>query len=57
MTLVTMTQTTGELASGQVFRVRAREAERLVAQSKATLAPGKKITVVNAHTKEGKRSN
>lgn len=56
MTLVVMTSTTGELTSGQTFRVRAKEAQNLVAQGKATLSPAKKITVANAQTKEGKRS-
>lgn len=54
MTLVTMTSTVGELTSGQTFRVRAKTAERLVQQSKATLAP-KVVKFTLAATKEGKR--
>lgn len=54
MTLVTMTQTVNELTSGQTYRVRAKEAELLVAQSKATKATAKKIVGVGT-SKEGKR--
>lgn len=35
-TIVTMSQTVGELASGQVYRVRSRTAETLVKNSQAT---------------------
>lgn len=54
MTLVTMTSTVGELTSGSIFRVRAKTAELLVKNSKATLAPGKKIIGVGL-SKEGKK--
>lgn len=36
MAVVTMSQTVGELTSGQTYIVRAKEADLLVAQSKAT---------------------
>lgn len=36
MTVVTMSQTVADLTSGQTYLVRTREAELLVAQSKAT---------------------
>lgn len=35
-TIVTMSQTVGDLTNGQTYLVRSREAEVLVAQSKAT---------------------
>ena len=47
-----MTSTVGELTSGQSYRVRAKEAERLVAQSKATKSNSKRA----AADHEGKRS-
>lgn len=36
MAVVTMSSTVGDLTNGQTYIVRAKEAERLVAQSKAT---------------------
>lgn len=36
MAIVTMSQTVGELTNGQTYIVRAREADLLIAQSKAT---------------------
>lgn len=54
-TIVTMTQTVTDLTSGQVYRVRSAEAERLVAQSKATkgIVRGPASNVLPA--KEGKK--
>lgn len=51
MSIVTMTSTVGELTSGQSYRVRAKTAELLVAQSKATLSNSKRAVAAN----EGKR--
>lgn len=34
--IVTLSQTVGDLTNGQTFRVRSREADRLVANSQAT---------------------
>lgn len=51
MSIVTMSQTVGELTSGGTYRVRAKTAELLVAQGKAT-----KINSKRAHSSnEGKR--
>lgn len=53
--IVTMTSTVGDLTSGQTFRVRSKEAERLLAQSKCTVGTvrGAKSGVLS--TKEGKK--
>jgi hypothetical protein len=53
--LVTMTSTVGDLTSGQTFRVRARTAELLVQQSKATILAINRITTANPATSEGKK--
>lgn len=55
MTVVTMTSTVNELTSGQTFVVRAREAEALIAQSKATKSVSKPVAVPTA--KVGKKGN
>lgn len=46
-----MTSTIGELISGSTYRVRAKTAELLVAQNKATKSTSKRAT----SDKEGKR--
>lgn len=51
MSIVVMTSTVGELTSGQTYRVRAKTAESLIAQAKATISPSKRATA----DKEGKR--
>jgi hypothetical protein len=53
--VVTMTSTVADLTSGQTYYVRSREAELLVAQSKATklTVSGASINVLPAKT--GKR--
>jgi hypothetical protein len=53
MSIITMSQTVGELTSGQTYRVRAKTAELLVAQSKATKTNAKKISGPG-NSKEGK---
>lgn len=50
MTLVVMTSTVGALTNGGTYRVRAKTAEALVAQAKATKAATKRTT----SDKEGK---
>ena len=52
MSIVTMTSTVGELVNGGTYRVRAKTAELLVAQSKATKATNTKRAVA---ANEGKR--
>lgn len=54
-TVITMSQTVNELTSGQVFVVRSREAEALIAASKATKSASKVSAVPTA--KVGKRGN
>lgn len=55
--VVTMSQTVGDLQSGQTYYVRSREAERLVANTQATKngVRGPSINVLPAKT--GKRSS
>lgn len=52
MSIVTMTSTVGPLVNGQTYRVRAKYAEALVAQSKATKLPTRHLAGPG-HTKEG----
>jgi hypothetical protein len=49
-TIVTMSSTVGNYASGQTYRVRSRNAELFVAQAKATKLPTRKT----ASSGEGK---
>jgi hypothetical protein len=42
--IVTMSSTVGSYLSGQTYRVRSKQAELFVAQSKATKLPTKKIS-------------
>lgn len=53
--IVTMTATVGDLTNGQVYRVRSREAELLVAQSKATKSAVRGPASNVLPSKEGKR--
>lgn len=50
MSLVVMSQTVGALTSGGTYRVRAKTAELLIAQGKASKSPSKRTT----RDKEGK---
>lgn len=53
-TIVTMTSTVGNYQSGQTYRVRSRNAELFIAQSKATKQPERKIKSGNPASSEGK---
>lgn len=53
--VVTMTQTVGDLTNAQTFYVRSREAELLVAQSKATKGTVKGAAANVLPAKTGKR--
>lgn len=55
MSIVTMTATVGELTNGGTFRVRAKTAELLVAQSKATKVHTAKKISGDGRSSEGKR--
>lgn len=55
MTVVTMTSTVNELTNGSTYVVRAKEAEALIANSKATKS-GSKVSAVPT-AKVGKKGN
>lgn len=54
---ITMSQTVGELTSGQTFCVRAREAKLLKAQGKCTISGNQGASLNVLPAKTGKRSN
>lgn len=54
-TIVTMSSTVGDLTSGQTYRVRSREAERLVANTQATKAAVRGPASNVLPSKEGKK--
>lgn len=55
MSIVTMTQTVGELTSGQTYHVRAKNAELLVAAAQATKSGLKPIAANVPVSKTGKK--
>lgn len=54
-TIVTMTSTVGDLTSGQTYRVRSREAEKIVANSQGTKGAVRGSGSNVLPSKEGKR--
>jgi len=53
--IVTMSSTVGDLTNGQIFRVRSKEAELLIAQSKATKGTVRGPASNVLASKEGKK--
>ena len=56
-TVITMSQTVGELVSGNTYVVRSREAERYVAASQATKGSVRGIAQAVLPSKTGKRGS
>lgn len=54
-TIVTMSSTVGDLTNGQTYRVRSREAEKLVANTQATKGTVRGAASNVLPSKEGKR--
>ena len=55
MTVVTMSQTVGELVNGQTYIVRSREADLMKAQSKCTFGTVRGAAAAVPVSKTGKR--